>query len=113
MADPRDPGKSAGDDVKDAAEDPTRTPVRSERFGADTREGESSTFGAEGEQRSGGGAGLGNLRGRLGEMNREAGGVGGGLAHMTSEGGCLRRLLPIILIVVVIVVVLIIFGVMG
>lgn len=84
MADPRDPGKSAGDDFKDAADDPTRTPVRSERIGADTREGESSTFGAEGEQRKGGGGGLANLAG--------------------------GRLVPIVLAVVVLVVLLVILA---
>ncbi len=54
----------------------------------------------------------GNVRGTLREMNREAGGVGGGLANMGfgSDRGCLSRLLPIILILAVIVVVLIILS---
>ncbi len=113
MADPRDPGKAAGD-ADDVARDPSRTPSRSEQFGADPRDSTSTSFGSAGEERPRNRAGRGNLRGTLREMNREAGGVGGGLANMTGgDGGCLRRLLPIILIAVVVLVVLVILGSMG
>jgi len=93
MADPGDRGNGTGD-----VEDAERTPLRSERIGAEPRPSASADRSSRG-----------NLLGAWREMNREAGGVGGGLANLTSgEGGCLRRVLPVILILVVIFVVLII-----
>lgn len=112
MADPRNPERPAGDASDTSGlPDPARTAevpdaagsehtfVRSERISADSREE------TEGNNRPGGSAGRGNLRGALDEMNREAGGVGGGLANLA--GG---RMLPIVLAIVVVVVFLIILA---
>lgn len=112
MADPRNPERPA-DDASDTSglPDPARTAdvsgvpgeehtfVRSERISAESREE------TEGGNRPGGSAGRGNLRGALDEMNREAGGVGGGLANLA--GG---RMLPLVLLVVAVIVVLIILA---
>lgn len=101
MADPGDLGKGANDTAENAGGDTSRRRTRSERFGPEPRP-------------SAQGSGRGNILDTLREMRRDAGGVGGGLANMTSgEGGCLRRLLPIILILVVILVVLIILSSIG
>lgn len=104
MADPRELGKSA-DDGEDAR-------GSSQRPGADPRDGVSGAM-PDGEPPRDR-AGRGNIRGTLREMNRDAGGVGGGLANMTGgDGGCLRRVLPLIVLVAIVVVVLIILGTMG
>lgn len=110
MADPRDLGKGAGD----PAEDASREVSSPERSGGDPRDSASGSSSTSGGDQPRDRASRRNIRGTLREMNREAGGVGGGLANMTGgDGGCLRRMLPIVLIIVVIVVVLIILGSMG
>jgi len=101
MADPGDLGKGAEDTAENATSDAARRRTRSERFGAEPRPS------AQVSSR-------GNILDTLREMRRDAGGVGGGLANLTSgEGGCLRRLLPIILILVVILVLLVILSSIG
>lgn len=101
MADPGDLGKDAGDTAENASRDASRRRTRSARFGPEPRPSAQS-------------AGRGNILDTLREMRRDAGGVGGGLANMTGgEGGCLRRLLPIILILAVILVVWVILSSIG
>lgn len=91
MADPRDLGKG----TEEAAQDSSRSPARSERFTGDPRDKRS------GDEQP-------HVRDTLREMNREAGGVGGGLANIG-----LAKVVPIILIVVAVIVLLIVVGSLG
>lgn len=116
MADPRNPERASGDttDTPQAPNaragtdmpDPARTAdmssvpgeehthVRSERVTAGPRDDVERARGNRG-----------NLRGALDEMNREAGGVGGGLANLA--GG---RMLPLLILVVAVIVLLVLLA---